>query len=278
MALPDMSSLMYVAHLRHIQSIHEPAELRNPDILVRNFLPITQRWRAAWIGRHELATLRRDPFYYYLVARTRYYDQLVADAVADGVRKIVSVGCGSDTRPYRFADLLRSKGVTVLECDQPEAIESKRRIARRWRPHHVEYLPIDLNDETWPELQDLLRDGKGTKFLVMMEGVSPYVNDDSFRRFLQLAGTSLTAGSHLAYDFKIGGVDDDFGRVGRTERPFRLPGDKGAVTAFHEEQGLHLIGFELSSDLCARLLPGLTTPSAPFFGEDGLVRLRARGL
>lgn len=124
---------MYVARLRYIQSIHESRERRNPDALVRHFLPTLQRWRATWLGREELARLRGDPFYYYLVARTKYYDEVFNDAVSAGVQQIVSVGCGSDTRPYRFKDLLCSKGVRVLECDQPEAIQVEQIRAERGR-------------------------------------------------------------------------------------------------------------------------------------------------
>src|SRR5438093_6350622 len=148
MALPNLSKSMDMAHLRYIQSIHESPERRNPDTLVRCFIPILARLRAAWLGREELSKLRADPFYYYLIARTKYYDQVVNDAVSDGVQQIVSVGCGSDTRAYRFKDLLRGKGVKVLECDQPKAIYAKQQVAKRWRYFdHVEYLPIDLNDD-----------------------------------------------------------------------------------------------------------------------------------
>src|SRR5437016_10304251 len=143
MGLPNLSKSMDIARLRYIQSIHESPERRNPDTLVRHFIPILARLRTAWLGRQELSKLRADPFYYYLVARTHYYDQVVNDAVADGVQQIVNVGCGSDTRAYRFKHLLRSQGVHILECDQPQAIYAKQRIAQRWRPcDYVEYLPI----------------------------------------------------------------------------------------------------------------------------------------
>ena len=89
-----------------------------------------------------------------------------------------------------------------------------------------------------------------------MEGVSPYIDDVSFGRFLSLLASTLAAGSQVAYDFKIQGVHDDFGREGRTQRPFRLPTTSGDVAAFHEAHGLQLEHLELSCELCARLLPG----------------------
>ena len=51
MTLPNLSNSMYVAHLRYIQSIHESPSRRNPDTLVRHFLPVLQRLRTTWIGR-----------------------------------------------------------------------------------------------------------------------------------------------------------------------------------------------------------------------------------
>jgi methyltransferase (TIGR00027 family) len=269
---------MYVARLRHIQSIHESPGCRNPDTLVRHFVPIVERLRSAWISRAQLAELREKPIYYYLVARTKYYDRVVEDAVINGVQRIVNVGCGSDTRAYRFQKLLRSKSVRVLECDQPEAIRAKEHIAKRWRPSdYVDYLAIDLNDNAWPELEHWVGDRTAPKTLVLIEGVSVYVDHNNFCRFLQLLGLKLSPGSHLCYDYKIRGVHDDLGRSGRTETPFRLSKVREEVATYHEAIGLRLEHMELSSELCTRLLPDLTECTFPFFDEDSLIRLTIHG-
>jgi len=278
MALPDLSNSMYVARLRYIQSIHEPPEHRNPDTFVGYLMPFVQRLRASWLGREELNKLRAEPFYYYLVARTRYYDDVIREAVADGVQRIVSIGCGSDTRPYRFKELLLSHRVTVLECDQAEAIQIKQQLTRRWRPcDHVGYLPIDLNDQAWPDLEQQLRRHADVKTLVLMEGVSPYVNRATFAKFLDLLATQLRPGSPLAYDYKLKGVKDDFGAGGRAGEPFRLTDDRGEVSNFHDKFGLRLQGMEVSNALCERLLPGVAKSGVPLFTEDGLLRLKVGG-
>jgi methyltransferase (TIGR00027 family) len=275
MKLPDLSNSMYVARLRYIQSIHESEGFQNPDCLVQFFIPIHQRWRSTWIRQRDLSKLRADPFYYYLVARTKHYDQVIDRAIVDGVRRIVSVGCGSDTRSFRFGDVLRSKKIRVLECDQVEAIRAKERMVKRWRDSdHVEYLPIDLNDGAWPELGRWIDERREQKTLVLMEGVSPYVDEYSFGRFLSLLASQLSTGSHVSYDFKVRGVNDDFGRAGRTQRPFRLSAGGSEVARFHEMYGLRLGHFESSAALCARLLPRVTEFNFPLFAEDGLVQLQ----
>lgn len=273
MNLPNSSNSMYVANLRYIQTIHELAEHSSPDTMVRHFIPRFRRWRAALLGRERLSALRADPFYYYLVARTKYYDQVVTDALSDGVRQIIIVGSGSDTRAYRFKDLLRSKHITVLECDLPPAIHAKQQVTKRWRDlDYVEYMPVDLNDEAWPQLEQWMAARIRQKALVMMEGVSPYVNDTAFGRFLHLLSRHLRPRSRVAYDFKIRGAKDDFGAQGRTERPFRLSSSSEEAEAFHAAHGLQFLRMELSSDLCVRLLPQLAQ-SGPLFREDGLVQL-----
>ncbi len=273
MKLPNLSESMYVARLRYIQSVHEPPERRNPDTMVRHFIPFRQRLGTAWLGRQDLARLRAEPFYHYLIARTKYYDEVLTDAVDDGVRKIVIVGCGSDTRAYRFQDLLRARGVQVLECDQAQAIEIKQRMTKRWRgADYVQFLPIDLNDDAWPVLGGWLGDNTGPKSLVLMEGVSPYVNERTFNQFLRFLAATLAAGSYVAYDFKIRGMSDDEGRGGRTHEPFRLSADEVEVAAYHRVRGLRLLHMEVSSHLSTRLLPGLTE-TTPLFAEDCLIRL-----
>lgn len=138
----------------------------------------------------------------------------------------------------------------------------------------MEQLALDLNDGEWPKLEHWLRNEK-LKTLVMLEGVSPYIDDSAFTRFLRLLATQLAVDSPVAYDFKISGVDDDWGRTARTEKLFRLSSSKEEVTAWHKAIGLRLDHMELSADLEKRLLPNLS--GYPRFAEDGLLRLRVTG-
>jgi methyltransferase (TIGR00027 family) len=278
MPIPNLSNSLYVARLRHIQSIHEPPQRRGPDTLVRYFLPILQRVRAAYISKSALSRLRTDPFYYYLVARTKYYDQVLTEALSNGVERILSVGCGSDTRAYRFEKLLRSQNVRVLECDQARVIDERQQIVKRWGGvPYVEHLALDLNDGCWPELEQWLGHPTGPKMLVLMEGVSPYIQSGALIQFLKLLGAKLAVGSQIAYDFKLTGVNDEFGCNGRPKRSFRLSSNRREVAAFHEPWGLHLECIELSSKLCVRMLPHLSESSNPLFEEDALIRLCVAG-
>lgn len=271
----DVSNLMFVGWLRYVQSLHEPRDQRNGDRLVGRIIPLKARWRARLLRRKTLESLRGDPFYYYLLARTAYYDAVVRQSLAEGMRQMIVIGCGTDTRAYRFAEALGKQKVAVLECDQPSVIGIKREQARRSWPHStVSYLGLDLNDGTWPGLEMWLDRHAGAKTLVLMEGVSPYVNESAFCDFLRLLCGKVGAESVVAYDFKIGGANDDLGRSPQTGVPFRLPAVREAVAAFHERLGFRLQSMEVSSALCERLVPQRPGAHGPPFGEDCLVQLR----
>lgn len=270
----ELSPLMYVAELRHIQSRHETAEYRNPDTFVKHFLPSLRRWRFAWLSQERLTAFRSDIFYYYLVARTKYYDAVLEAAISNNVGTVINIGCGNDTRAYRFERQLVRKGIKVLECDQPTVLDDKRRMARRLRAlDYTTYVPVDLNDDAWPDFELRLSQICRREVLVIMEGVSPYIDAESFGRFLETLARMLPVGSRVVYDFKFRGVADDFGRQGRTRIPFRLPAEREDIAAYHEERGYRLHHVERSSDLSVRLLPGLTRLGAPLFTQDGLVEL-----
>jgi methyltransferase (TIGR00027 family) len=251
MSLPDSSYLVNVAQLRYIQSRCESADARNPDAAVGAFLSLPQRLACIARGTLLRPRLRANPFYHYVLARTRYYDALFLEAANDSVACIINIGCGTDTRAYRFAPLLQSKGITVLECDQPQAISIKRDMAARRLPTaHVRYVPLDLNNGFAAALDEA---PPGRAF-VMMEGVSPYIDRPKFEAFLRLLSARLRPGSMLAYDFKLEGVAQDFGRSAAAPQPFRLAGERDAVAAYHQGLGLRLQRLESSASLTRRLL------------------------
>jgi methyltransferase (TIGR00027 family) len=270
MKLPNLSYMMSVGELRYIQSHFETGEYRNPDFAVGTFLSLSKRLRCALRGTALLARARSNPFYSYVLARTKYYDEVFLDAIYSSCRRIVNVGCGSDTRAYRFAHILKQKGVSVVECDQEEAIRAKEEIARRhWPTDHVTYLPLDLGGHGWPSFERVLEDSRAAPALVMLEGVSPYLGEESFKAFLRMLADRLHPQSAIAYDYKLAGVADGFGAAGAGERRYRLTGDRQAVVDHHRPLGLEVRHLELGSALCRRLLPQVVSP----FEEDVLVRL-----
>ena len=61
----------------------------------------------------------------WVAVRTRFLDELVDGAVADGIRQVVIVGAGLDARAYRLA---LPRDLTVFEIDHGEVLALKQRL------------------------------------------------------------------------------------------------------------------------------------------------------
>jgi methyltransferase (TIGR00027 family) len=62
-----------------------------------------------------------------LAAHTRFLDEYLADAGRAGIRQVVILGSGLDTRPYR---LWWPSGTTVYEIDRPQVLDFKSELLR----------------------------------------------------------------------------------------------------------------------------------------------------
>lgn len=105
------------------------------------------------------------------IARTRYIDELVQQAVNQGVQQVVILGAGFDTRALRL-DFLRL--LPVVEIDHPNTSAVKKEKLGTL-PAHVQYLQIDFNEQ---ELDDLvLNTSLPTVFI--WEGVTNYLQEEA---------------------------------------------------------------------------------------------------
>ena len=86
------------------------------------------RWSDMLDGQGSDDRLRSefgDVFRRYQGARTRFFDDYLRAAVSDGVRQIVVVAAGLDSRGYRMA---WPETTVVFEVDRPEVLEFKREV------------------------------------------------------------------------------------------------------------------------------------------------------
>jgi methyltransferase (TIGR00027 family) len=86
----------------------------------------------------------------FMVARSRYAEDMLARAVAAGVRQYVLLGAGLDTFAYRNPFV----GVRVFEVDHPATQEWKRErlsSASIPIPEHLTFAPVDFESQTLEE-------------------------------------------------------------------------------------------------------------------------------
>jgi methyltransferase (TIGR00027 family) len=144
-----------------------------------------------------LGRLGRNRSFAYLGARTCFYDQFVTDALDEGVRQVVVLGAGYDSRAWRFA----RSGVTFYEVDLLATQVDKRTRAPEGGPT---YVPADVTEPSLGEALTAagLRSGEATAFTA--EGLTMYLTEQQVTHLLGLLSALSGPGTRLAVNFGVG--------------------------------------------------------------------------
>jgi len=137
----------------------------------------------------------------FMAARSRYAEDRLAEAVADGARQYVILGAGLDTFAWRnpFA------GLNVFEVDFPATQEWKKELLARAGlalPPNLTFVPLDFEHRT---LADGLAEAGfnlNTKSFFGWLGVVPYLTLVAFRATVR-AIAALPAGTGVAFDYAV---------------------------------------------------------------------------
>jgi methyltransferase (TIGR00027 family) len=129
------------------------------DPFARVFLEAAGDGMWSWFGNGNLppeiveaepdVPLRMQGMRDYMASRTAFFDEFFMDATEAGVRQVVILAAGLDSRSWR---LPWPDGVTVYELDQPKVLEFKSQALREHGAQPTARLvnvPIDLRDD-WP--------------------------------------------------------------------------------------------------------------------------------
>jgi methyltransferase (TIGR00027 family) len=132
-----------------------------------------------FVGAHTRAMVANTPRTsrsgWWLVARTKIIDDVIAEAIADGCDRVLNLAAGLDTRPYRL-DL--PGDFPWIEADLPELLAEKSQLLADQTPRcRLTRMAVDLAD---PGARDAFLDEAldgTTKALVLTEGLLMYLDD-----------------------------------------------------------------------------------------------------
>ncbi len=163
----------------------------------------------AWarLADAELAWLDSDPHGQrahrlgidYQAVRTHFFDEYFADAVSAGIRQVVILAAGLDSRAYR---LNWPAGTAVYEIDQPQVLEYKTGILEQHgavatasrRP-----VPVDLRDD-WPAALTAAGFDRAQPTAWLAEGLLPYLPGDAQDRLFKMFTALSAPGSRVAVE------------------------------------------------------------------------------
>jgi methyltransferase (TIGR00027 family) len=204
--LVPRSTAEAVAALRAIGALEKDPGVRCPDEMAAGFLggfnvTTLAKYRPTRGLVLRVANRRIPGAYTYEIARTKFIDEVVLDAVAAGLDELILLGAGFDSRPYRLA--LQLHGVRVMEVDHPASQVSKRKHIRRLlgrEPEHVAYVPIDFNTEDLDATLAAAGHERTARTLFVWSGVSPYLPEESVAETLSWVGEHGDPPAAIVFD------------------------------------------------------------------------------
>ncbi len=135
----------------------------------------------------------------YQAVRTLFFDGYFADAVRAGIRQVVILAAGLDSRAYRLS---WPADTAVYEIDQPKVLEYKTAILQSHgavpsaarRP-----VPVDLRDD-WPAALAAAGFERSQPTAWLAEGLLPYLSSDAQDRLFEMFTALSAPGSHVAVE------------------------------------------------------------------------------
>jgi methyltransferase (TIGR00027 family) len=140
-------------------------------------------------------------FHEHLISRTRFIDDLVKNAAAQGMEQYVILGAGYDLRAHR---LNLPSTMKIFEVDQKEVQNRKRAKLPSNIPNleNIKYVSVDFNHQSLKK--QLLEAGfdESKSAIFTLEGVSQYISKeavDSILKELEELSVKTNATFYISY-------------------------------------------------------------------------------
>ena len=140
-----------------------------------------------------------------MAVRTRYFDDFFTEATASGIRQVVILASGLDSRPYRLA---WPADTVVYEVDQPTVIEFKSTALSNLGAQPTaerRTVAIDLREDWLTALRQAGFD-ESRPSAWSAEGLLMYLPPDAQDRLFDAVTTLSAPGSRLATEYHRDGV------------------------------------------------------------------------
>ena len=140
--------------------------------------------------------------YQYVIARTKYLDDVFIDSIRKGIDQVVILGAGFDTRAIRL--LGEKDRVTVYEIDIHTTINAKLKQYKKRKiklPDNDVLIPIDFEKENiWTKLSEY-GFNKKKKTLFILEGLIMYLTEYTVRDTFNFISDYSSPGSIIVFDY-----------------------------------------------------------------------------
>ncbi|MDD1685740.1 class I SAM-dependent methyltransferase [Methanoregula sp.] len=200
-----------------------------------------------------------------IASRVRFFDDTVRKEIAGGIRQVIILGAGYDSRAYRIEGIRQAR---VFEIDRAELQDVKKAMVVQIfgsLPSHVTYLPLDLS--TSSIFTALIGAGfdRTQRAVVIMEGLLYYLPPPRVRDLLWENACKAEPGSSILFDYLDQSVVDGIHpsaiaqnirrHVAAVGEPFLFGMPKEGAEAFLSEFGYRIIRNVSNREYLRELFP-----------------------
>lgn len=134
------------------------------------------------------------------IARTKYIDDLLQSTITNGVKQVIILGAGFDTRALRLPFL---ESIPVIEIDHPNTSNFKTTTYKnRIGPlsKNIEFYQIDFNKQSLEGLAEQNNFDFTKPTTVIWEGVTNYLTEDAIKSTFGFI-SKFTKNSHVIFTY-----------------------------------------------------------------------------
>jgi methyltransferase (TIGR00027 family) len=194
--------------VRALESEREDALFHDP--LARAFAAAGGLWPSSPPPGDEAARRRRLAVSFSIVIRTRFLDDLLQQASASGVRQVVLLGAGMDSRAFRMD---WPEDTRLFEVDTEAPLGFKASVLRQEgavaRCERIT-VAVDLRED-WPGALAAAGHDPAAPTVWIAEGLLIYLPEDAVELLLARISARSAAGSWMGLTLGSPGVIERFG-------------------------------------------------------------------
>lgn len=197
-----------VAKVRALETERQDALFRDP--LAQAFATAGGLWASSPSPDDEAARRRRLAVSFSIVIRTKFLDDLLQRASASGVRQVVLLGAGMDSRAFRMD---WPKDTRLFEVDTAAPLNFKASVLRQeGAVARCERIPVAVDlREDWPGALAAAGHDPSLPTAWIAEGLLIYLPEDAVELMLARVSTQSATGSRLGLTMGSRGVIERFG-------------------------------------------------------------------
>jgi len=243
--------------LRAVAAMEPDEKIRNPDYLAEQFLtpafwfygPFRKNFEAS----KEYINFYRINGYYTANACTKLIDAILENLAKQGLKQVVNIGAGLDSRPYRFQKQMPN--VRFFEIERPAAMAYKKERVKAVLgkiPAEVVYIPLDFHTQKIDGALKKAGYDENLKTLFIWEGITAFIDEAAVDSTLRFIARHSAPGSEVVFDYILDDlVRGDFKKFPRARfyavrrstsgEPWKFGIAEGSANEFVSQRGLKVI-------------------------------------